>query len=180
MTLDLVELLNVCGSDKASGHSYGEVYAQLFDPIREGVKSVLEIGVYKGASLRAWHSYFRNAFIVGVDLKKQKECVLPPDRTAVIEADATNAGAVQAMIKAHGPFDVIFDDGSHDPGQQRKTLDLLIKQVRQGGFYVIEDVRDVKIANELARTHGGKVLDRRKIKGKWDDILVVFRAGGKR
>ncbi len=56
--------LSVHGSDKVSTHNYGSFYDSLFDRLRP--QALLEIGVYRGASLRAWRAA-GVPVVVGVD-----------------------------------------------------------------------------------------------------------------
>jgi predicted O-methyltransferase YrrM len=56
------------GTDKTTSHSYGELYSELFAPIRTSAKRVLEIGVYSGASVAALADYFEGAEVEGIDL----------------------------------------------------------------------------------------------------------------
>ena len=168
------EILKHSGSDKATGHSYDLVYGPLFEKIRRFTHSVLEIGVYRGASLRAWHEIFPAATIVGLDPSPQKDMQIPKERAVCLRVDATNKAAIAPAVAKYGPFDVIVDDGSHDPKHQKASLSLLLPHVRRGGFYIIEDVRNLEIALALAKPYKGVVIDLRAFKGKHDDILVVF------
>ena len=71
----LEELFNKYGSDKGSCfttwspdiHHYYRLYSMIFDPIRKDVKSLLELGVALGSSIKAFREYFTNAEIWGVD-----------------------------------------------------------------------------------------------------------------
>ncbi|MFO0202425.1 MAG: hypothetical protein ACK528_04780, partial [Alphaproteobacteria bacterium] len=56
--------LSVYGSDKVSTHNYGSFYDDLFARLRP--QALLEIGVYRGASLRAWQAA-GVPVVVGVD-----------------------------------------------------------------------------------------------------------------
>ena len=47
-------------------HGFLSIYADLFGA-REAVRHVLEIGVFRGASLQMWRDYFSNAIVHGVD-----------------------------------------------------------------------------------------------------------------
>jgi 23S rRNA U2552 (ribose-2'-O)-methylase RlmE/FtsJ len=166
------EILKRSGSDKATGHSYDVVYAPFLEKLRETAKSVLEIGVYKGGSMRAWHEVFPNATIVGVDVAYHAELKLPADRAVFVKADATKKGSLAAIIK-HGPFDVIIDDGNHQPEAQRITHALLMPHLKPGGLYIIEDVKTLEIARMLAKKKGF-IVDLRFLKNKHDDILVIY------
>jgi hypothetical protein len=60
-TLDVIGLKH--GTDKASsGHNYLEFYESFFAPLRENQLTVLEIGVYQGASLKTGSSAIPSFF----------------------------------------------------------------------------------------------------------------------
>ena len=61
------EKLNT-GSDKLVVHNYPVAYEEMFEPIRNKVQNVLEVGVAGGWSLKIWEEYFPNATIHGVDI----------------------------------------------------------------------------------------------------------------
>jgi len=48
-----------------------EVYTHHFEARRKEIKSVLEIGVQYGGSLKMWRDYFPNAQITGLDINKK-------------------------------------------------------------------------------------------------------------
>ena len=45
----------------------------IFDPIRDRVRNVTEVGIHFGKSLRVWHAYFRHASIYGIDIAVQPQ-----------------------------------------------------------------------------------------------------------
>ena len=55
-------------SDKCVLHNYNYLYAVLFTKIKYTSKHIMEVGTYKGASLRSWKEYFINADIYGIDI----------------------------------------------------------------------------------------------------------------
>ena len=52
------------------GASPSDVYATLFDPIRESARNVTEIGIALGQSLQLWHDYFPRANLWGIDIRR--------------------------------------------------------------------------------------------------------------
>src|SRR5881296_605514 len=48
--------------------AYLERYEQRFEPIRPGVRALLELGVHQGESLLMWRDYFPDAIIAGLDI----------------------------------------------------------------------------------------------------------------
>lgn len=133
------------GSDKSplwegsrKPHSYTKRYHELFSGIRESVTSVLEVGVYQGASLRGWREYFPNAQIVGVDNRESR--LYQSDRIESFLADQTSGASLQDAL-GEKTFDIIIDDGIHNWKKNLRTLRSLRKKLRNPGVYIIEDVK---------------------------------------
>jgi hypothetical protein len=109
-------------------------------PLRNAPITLLEIGVYQGASLYTWREYFPNAKIIGADINvtcKQFET----SGVKIELADQSNLEHLAHLAATYGPFDVIIEDGSHMWEHQITTLRTLFPFVRSGGFYVVEDLQ---------------------------------------
>ena len=79
MRQTLTELCNRFGTDKGTTvggwpHAYSELYEPLFAPWRDQVVRLLEIGVFDGASLRVWETYFGAWASVFVGLDNDPDC----------------------------------------------------------------------------------------------------------
>lgn len=126
------------GTDKASGyHCYMEQYQKLLE--NRPIKTLLEIGVLQGLSLFTWSELMPEALIVGVDVATNCR-YYQRDNIAVIIADAASDKKMKALNDLHGPFDVIIDDGSHDPSEIWMAFDALYPLMPKGGLYIIEDL----------------------------------------
>jgi predicted O-methyltransferase YrrM len=121
-----------------AGMSYLDVYASYLDAIRDTVRSVLEIGVLGGASLRMWWEYFPKAEIFGLDINPA--AAFKEDRITVHIGSQADPD-VLAAINPGGTFDLIVDDGSHLVDDQLVTFHELWPRVAPGGLYVMEDMR---------------------------------------
>lgn len=174
------------GTDKTTSHSYGELYSELFAPLREGgARRVLEIGVYSGASVAALADYFTEAEVHGVDITLENvkfgrgnprvHFHLGDGTQAQVAHDVRSSGSAEQ-------FDLILDDGSHRLGDQLAVLRTWGQHLRVGGMLVIEDIAvgdsDLR---PLFEAHGRSVglelsawHDRRWIKRQFDDVVAVF------
>lgn len=129
MTLD--EIGRKHGTDKSSlYHCFLDFYEQELKGKK--IKSVLEIGIMDGASLKMWREYFPEAEIVGIDIRP----TTPVEGVTSLVGDATD----ENFIKTLGEFDLIIDDGSHMTADQIKSFELLKPHLRKGGIYIVEDV----------------------------------------
>lgn len=162
-------------NDKGSTHSYVDVYEKLLAPYRNRC-DLLEVGIAQGMGLKLFGDYFSiNSTITGLDLSLTFDTNEFDSRFKFITGDATNP---EILEKLDGKmFDVIIDDASHMQADQVATFKLLKNHVKPGGLYVIEDILspDTALA-ELRGLHSPhEVHDLRKVKGRFDDVLVVYR-----
>jgi len=125
--MTLQQIFEKHGTDKAQ-HFYHAVYEKLTPPNR-----LLEVGVWKGASLRAWCEWWPDAEITGVDIGA-RGIVQRVDRAVVLQWDSTKGGGLPSVT-----FDLIIDDASHRPRDQAKTFTNLWPLLTPGGVYFIED-----------------------------------------
>ena len=122
-----------------SGHDFTEAYEHFFSPLRAEPIRILEIGIDRGGSLLMWRDYFPNAQIFGIDIEDRSD--MDSDRIHTFVADQSSREQLgEFLAKFPGPYDIILDDGGHSMEQQQVSLGTLFRQVRPGGYYVVEDV----------------------------------------
>jgi len=153
--MTLQELGRVFATDKGDtkhafhGRTYLDVYAHYFDEIRHDVRTVLEIGVWRGESLMMWREYFPAAEVWGLDIDPE----LPPnttlgERVQVVTGSQTDPQAIWKVAPGR-TLDVVIDDGSHLARHMVASWEALWGRVSRGGIYCIEDTgctwRDLSI-----------------------------------
>jgi hypothetical protein len=129
------------GTDKSSlHHFYTRYYEQYFSGRRTEVRRLLEIGVRGGCSMKMWKEYFPNAMIFGVDINRNTK-QFEDDHTKIFIGSQDDPKFLDDVALASGePFDIVIDDGSHECKHQIASFLALLKHVRDGGIYVIEDL----------------------------------------
>jgi hypothetical protein len=181
------------GTDKASDvHDYLKKYEKYLPYKRDDNLKILEIGVHDGGSLRTWKEYFYNSTIIGIDInpdcKKYEE-----DRIIIEIGDQSNKYFLDGLIKKHGPFDFILDDGSHIVNHVLTSFEELFKSVKENGQYIIEDActsyweywgggyRKLGTTMEYFKNivdevnfNGAILLDKPAPLGRRDDYLLEF------
>lgn len=137
MTLD--QILIKHRADKSSqGHGYNEVYEAAFNPLRDKPITLLEIGVFQGASIATWLEYFPNAMIVGLDCEPQ---VPSYGRYYFVQGRQENPELLNRLKLVYpNGFDIVIDDGGHVPVDQATSFRALWPYVVKGGYYFIEDI----------------------------------------
>lgn len=134
--------------DKSSKHKYDQLY---YDIMKKGSQQkelkFLEIGVFKGASTKAFVEFFPNGTIYGLDTFERIEPssinILSHNRVEWMKCDSTSIDLANDIRSKWGndiEFDFILDDGAHWPEANRLTFENLFPLLKQSGTYIIEDV----------------------------------------
>lgn len=173
-------------TDKDTYHSFMDVYEQLFKSKKECATNILEIGIgpagtLNGGSIKLWHDYFLNADIHAIDIieytdiwdniKNIERIKLYPKSNAYSEEFVKNT-----FINKE--FDVIIDDGPHTLQSMIDFVKVYLPYLKEDGIAIIEDVQTPdwvpKILQNVSANYNAVVYDRRHIKNRWDDILIVI------
>ena len=126
-------------SDKSIVHNYHYLYGLLFRDKKALYKSILEIGIYKGASLKSWKEYFKDAYIYGIDI--DPNTLFTEDKIDTMVGDQNNTQSLIDVGKCiNGGFDVVIDDGWHQPEASVNTMMAFIPLLKDGGVYILEDI----------------------------------------
>ncbi len=200
---EITLLCDKYGSDKGSytneghpypwlAHSYSNVYEALFRKIKNDVKNVFECGIgtnnpnvpsnmtangRPGASLRVWRDYFKNAQIYGADI--DQGCLFQEERIQTAWIDQLSPEAINNYFKSiNVKFDIMIDDGLHTSEAAISLLRNALKYLKNGGFYVIEDLTKdqiYEVQSYISNLKGYKVryaiMD---VNGRADNNLVII------
>lgn len=127
------------GTDKASdGHNYTPLYEKFLGPMRYKSMTLLELGVWEGASLRMWQEYLPNAQVAGID--KHDRDIDIPGAPVFIGKQSDRKFLVDISVR-YGGWDVIIDDASHISSKTIRSFEILFPHLLSGGLYIIEDLQ---------------------------------------
>lgn len=145
---ELSKLANKYASDKgteapSSGNHgprlhFTPKYSIYFEGIKNEKLNILEIGIGSGPSLKMWYDYFPNSTIHAIDVVPQKQH--ENDRVKTHVCDQSDRKQLEKIMENIGNVDIIIDDGSHVVSHQQISLGVLLKYVKKGGQYWIEDL----------------------------------------
>ena len=179
-SLDLMDDLN--GTDKGSIHSY---LRHLYEPILNiSIPSkLLEIGIFRGASLALWKLALPQCEVIGVDIDtsniKNAKALDLLDNNLIKIIDC-NAYQSPSTLSSLGTFDLIIDDGPHTVTTQIAAL-AFVKQLSEMGTLVIEDInlRDPEVDQLFAEIYSLQgislgILNFVHKKGRFDDVAAIF------
>ena len=123
-------------------HHYFDIYTRHFERYRDRPIRMLEIGVFRGGSLRMWKQYFHpDSTIVGVDIDKSCAAHEIADQNVFVRIGSQADPNFLAEVNGEfGPFDIILDDGSHKTHHQIVSFGALFRSaLKDGGCYMVED-----------------------------------------
>lgn len=164
-------------------HGYTPIYYQLLKDRATSVRTVFEIGVNSGASLRMWRDFFPFALVIGVDI--EKDHLFSDLGIACYYADASNAQSLHdAVVRScRNTFDLIVDDGSHDPAHQKIAVQAMCQYLSPTGIMVVEDIRPTSLDDVASAVPAGfehTVMMSEPGSGKYahqEPLLVIRRTG---
>ena len=146
-TASLEDLAYAVGTDKQhDDHKYTDFYAALLDETsRRTAHNVTEVGVMYGQSMVLWNEYFSQAHIWGFDnwIRQSVRTLLrrlPRVHYQWCNTLDTRSLCGNAIKLEQQSMDLIIDDGAHKPEANERTLSNFWPLLRQGGYFVIEDV----------------------------------------
>lgn len=153
----LRDLFTKFGSDKAR-NGYERVYGTILQS-PDQITDMLEIGLgtnnedvasnmgangKPGASVRSFGEFMPNANIFGADFDKR--ILFQEKNIKTYFVDQTDMQTLNALASTIGKkLDFIIDDGLHSANANIATVIFAISQLKDGGWYVCEDIRDVQV-----------------------------------
>ena len=118
---------------------YFDIYEENFYKYKNKKITILEIGIFKGGSLRMWKNYFSpDSLIVGIDINPACK-KFEKDNIKTYIGDQTDVNFLNSVIKDIGKPDIIIDDGGHTSNQQIISFNYLFNHLNDQGIYLIED-----------------------------------------
>jgi hypothetical protein len=166
------------GTDKDTVHCYvSSFYEEAFAKYKNLKINMLEIGIFKGASLKLWSEYFDEANILGVDILDQ---VLPQFRELKnVDLMFDNAYS-QTFLNDDRKFNILIDDGPHTLESQLIFLNKYLPKMDKDSILIIEDVASISYVPLLEKLvpeekYKIEIIDTRHIKNRYDDIMFVVR-----
>ncbi len=118
---------------------YFDIYEENFSRYRGKKITVLEIGVFRGGSLKMWQNYFGEQInLIGIDIdpgcKKFEE-----KNIKIYIGDQTDEKFLLSVLNDNEKPEIIIDDGGHTSNQQISSFNILYEYLKNNGIYLVED-----------------------------------------
>jgi hypothetical protein len=183
--MSLEDIADNTRTDKNTIHSYLPLYQNLLISKKETAKNILEIGIYKGGSIKLWSDFFTNANVYGLDIMDIKNVwdgIRNNDK--IILYTSTDAYGkdfcITHFLNKNIKFDVMLDDGPHTLQSMKQFIKLYSQIMTDDGILIIEDVQswdwiDI-LKNEVPKELKQyiKIYDLRPNKDRYDDIVFTI------
>lgn len=140
----LTKIANESGTDKGTTvdecHGYTDYYDYFLSKFKN--PKILEIGSFHGGSTRMFDEYFENACEIWTyDIDYSAYYYKKNGNIHCFQGNQNDKGDWDRFFEvAPQKFDIIIDDGSHQPEHQIHTLYWLHSRLTDGGIYILEDL----------------------------------------
>lgn len=135
---ELEQVGEVFQTDKNQySHNYLNKYEFFLKNFKDKQITLLELGIFHGASLNMWSRYFPEASIIGVDIDASCTQYAGENRKVVIK-DLSKENSILELADCKPS--IIIDDASHLWSHQIKALFILFHCLPSGGIYIMEDL----------------------------------------
>lgn len=183
--MSLIDLADNERTDKNTVHSYLPLYEKLLSSRKNTARNVLEIGIYKGGSIKLWSDYFKDATVFGLDCMNMSDVwdeIKNKDNIKLYTSvDAYNYNFILTeFFDKSRTFDVILDDGPHSLDSMKAVVNTYSRLLADDGILIVEDVQHWSwievLLNEVPDhlKNYVQLYDLRWNKGRFDDIVFVI------
>jgi hypothetical protein len=168
--LNLVSNRACYNTDKYDLGYIHEFYNRLFNPIKDSVTNILEIGIHAGDSMMLWRDFFTNATVYGIDVNF---CARVHNQNRIVDIYKNAYDISVSSQFSKNQFDIIIDDGPHTLETMSFFLTNYLPCLKSGGILIVEDIIDCNWTPELLQLldpNAGKItrVDMRgKQKTQW-------------
>jgi hypothetical protein len=150
---DKGKFLKINHKEKIKGHNYAIFYEKYFQDLKNNKIKILELGSHEGKGIASFYYYLPYAKLYGANINpfQMKFC---SKRIEEIYIDVSSKKVIESFSGYFKEgFDIIIDDASHNIRDILLTLPILFKNLKRGGYYVIEDINQFEVFKNLNPTN---------------------------
>ncbi|GAA4943042.1 hypothetical protein GCM10023314_15150 [Algibacter agarivorans] len=143
-------------SDKIFWHKFDVFYEPRL-PNKEA-SNILEIGVFEGNSIKYWRERYKLANIFGIDIIGERESWPKDNNIKYFEIDQSDVTKYRLCLsEINKIFDIVIEDGSHDPLHQKISLIETLPYLEKGSVYILEDIHTSHVEHPLFKSRLNKI-----------------------
>jgi hypothetical protein len=166
-------------SDKIFWHRYLPFYEPYFERLGDAAW-VMEYGVDRGASIAYLSRRFEHAQVLGCDIIEPRPEWPRSPRIGYATVDQGDRASLSRLLERFpGPYDLVIEDGSHQPAHQAYCLVATLPHIRPGGVYVLEDLHtshpEYRPAGRRGRGRSGHAVNCYQLLLAFEHLLALGR-----
>ena len=160
---------------KIIAHGYAKIYEKYLKEYKEKNLNIIELGSFYGNASAAFYFYFKNSQIYSADINPDMY-LYRSKRLINFFTDTSSRSSIERnILKKDIQFDLIIEDASHMLKDQIISLFILFKNLKSGGFFIVEEIdfpekrEDMRVGQESPdlKTILNKIINKEDFKSKY-------------
>ena len=160
---------------KIIAHGYAKIYEKYLKELKEKNLNIIELGSFYGNASAAFYFYFKNSLIYSADINPDMY-LYRSKRLYNFFTDTSSRYSIEKnILKKDIQFDLIIEDASHMLKDQIISLFILFKNLKSGGFFIIEEIdfpekrQDMRVGQEFPdlKTILNKIINKEDFKSRY-------------
>ena len=160
---------------KIIAHGYAKIYEKYLKEHKEKNLNIIELGSFYGNASAAFYFYFKNSQIYSADINPDMY-LYRSKRLINFFTDTSSRSSIEKnILKKNIQFDLIIEDASHMLKDQIISLFILFKNLKSGGFFIVEEIdfpekrEDMRVGQEFPdlKTILNKIINKENFNSKY-------------
>ena len=160
---------------KIIAHGYAKIYEKYLKELKEKNLNIIELGSFYGNASAAFYFYFKNSQIYSADINPDMY-LYRSKRLHNFFTDTSSRSSIEKnILKKNIQFDLIIEDASHMLKDQIISLFILFKNLKSGGFFIVEEIdfpekrEDMRAGQEFPdlKTILNKIINKENFNSKY-------------
>ncbi len=160
---------------KIIAHGYAKIYEKYLKEQKEKNLNIIELGSFYGNASAAFYFYFKNSQIYSADINPDMYLYRSKRLINFFTDTSSRASIEKNIIKKNIQFDLIIEDASHMLKDQIISLFILFKNLKSGGFFIVEEIdfpekrEDMRVGQEFPdlKTILNKIINKENFNSKY-------------
>ena len=160
---------------KIIAHGYAKIYEKYLKEHKDKNLNIIELGSFYGNASAAFYFYFKNSQIYSADINPDMYLYRSKRLKNFFTDTSSRASIEKNILSRNIKFDLIIEDASHMLKDQIISLFILFKNLRSGGFFIVEEIdfpekrEDMRVGQEFPdlKTILNKILNKENFNSKY-------------
>jgi len=160
---------------KIIAHGYAKIYEKYLKEHKDKNLNIIELGSFYGNASAAFYFYFKNSQIYSADINPDMYLYRSKRLKNFFTDTSSRASIEKNILSRNIKFDLIIEDASHMLKDQIISLFILFKNLKSGGFFIVEEIdfpekrEDMRIGQEFPdlKTILKKIVNKENFNSKY-------------